>query len=228
MIESHPHQLELLDYVEDELPKERRRAVGAHVESCSACGATVAELEGARAALRAMPELELPADRRRRIEAALGSAGRERAVRASPRRLLGVLAAAATFVAVVVGVVTVTGAPDDPGVGGEAAATQAEEASEGAFDDATGGGEAGGDAAGAQEELEKSEPERSRNSAPLSATGSVASVQGPAADVAELLRGHGLDARAAGGRVVVRDARPRAVVRALEERPPGPVQVDVE
>lgn len=227
MIDSHPHQLELLDYVEDELPKERRCAVGAHVESCSACGATVAELEGARAALRAMPELELPADRRRRIEAALGSAGRERAVRASPRRLLGVLAAAATFVAAVVGVVTVTGAPDDPGVGGEAAATQAEEASEGAFDDATGGGEGEDDTAG-QEELGKSAPERSRNSAPLSATGSVASVQGPAADVAELLRSRGLDARAAGGRVVVRDARPRAVVRALEDRPPGPVQVDVE
>ena len=224
MIEPHPHDVELLDYVEDELAKDRRRAVGAHVESCQTCRATVADLEGARAALRAAPELELPVDRRARIDAALGRAAPERRVRGSRRRLLGVLAVAAAFAAVLVGVVSVTGGRDDPPAGGEAAAPQAQES-----DELAGGGKAEDDTAGAGAgEFKESPSEGSRGAGPLSAEGSIASVQGPAADVAALLGAHGLDARVEDGRVVVRRAQPRAVVRALEGRPRGPVAVDVE
>jgi hypothetical protein len=224
MIEPHPHELELLDYVEDELPRERRRAVGAHVDSCPACRATVAELEGARAALRAAPELELPAEHRRRIDAALGREGPERRARAPRRRLLAVLAAAAVLAAVVAGIVGVTGGRDDSPAGGDAAAPQALE--EEAEDEAAGGGQERNDALG--EDAESGNEDGSRSSGPLSAAGPVASVRGPAEEVAAALRARGLDARVEGERVLVRGARPRAVVRALEDRPPGPVAVAVE
>ncbi len=211
----HPHDLELLDYVEDELPNDRRREIGAHVEQCSACGETIGELAGARAALKAVPTLELPADRRAEIDAEVrGSAPPWRA-RLRPGRLVAVVAPVAALAAVVVGVMTVTTGRDDPGTGGEAAAPQAELQAE---------DRAGGEADEGAEEA----PEASAGQAPLSAVGPVASVAGPSADVASLLAEEGFDARVVNGRVVVRGAEPPAVFRALAGRPRGPVRVLVE
>ena len=228
----HPHDLELLDYVEDELPNARRREVGAHVESCATCEATVGELDAARAALRAAPTLELPADGRERIRAALADSDGGRRSTPSPLRLVALLAPVAVLAAVVAGVVTMADfGGDDAGGGGEAAMVEAEEDAAsrgtegaGAEDPDAGAGEVGDSAPGDAAET----PPTTGAQAPLSAAGPVASVGGPAEEVAAILRDRGFDARAEGDNVVVRNARPRAVVQALVNRPRGPVAVAVE
>ena len=204
---AHPHELDLLAFVEDELPEPRKAAVAEHLAACAACAESVRQLETGRYALRSAPLLELPEKRRAAALAGLPA----RPVRTGwswrPRLVVPALATAAV-VAVAVGIV-LTGDVDREQSEGAAKATLT--TSEGAGQD---------DAA----------PEAATTTTDSSRAlsgGEIASVQGPPGEVARLLRRRGFDAYVADKAVGVRDADPDAVRRALVGRPAGPVPVIV-
>src|SRR5918996_2268514 len=137
MAEKPPDELELLSYVEEELPADARRDVVEHLVACRACAESVRRLEAGRDALRSSPLLELPEERRR--EAITGLPERRdpwRPFRPVRRAILvaAPVAAAAAFVGVFVLAATQLGGGGDESEGGEAA-QMAEDA------DAGGGGE---------------------------------------------------------------------------------------
>jgi anti-sigma factor RsiW len=217
----HPEELDLLAHVDGELAGARRDALREHLEACPACAATARELEAGRAALAAAPPLELSSRRRKRISTALDAHPPTRRVYVSPLRgvtILAPLVVAAVIVAAIVG-----GGDGGDGTGPEAAEPSVRmeaatgeaptsEAGEGT-DDAGGGG------------AQAAPEDRSA----LGAAAGVASVRGPAREVAALLRRRGFEARV-GGRdlVIVRDAPRAAVAGALEGRRQGGVVVIVE
>ena len=41
MAETHPHDIELFEYVENELPEARREEIAAHLATCAVCGEQV-------------------------------------------------------------------------------------------------------------------------------------------------------------------------------------------
>ena len=65
--EMHPHEIELFEYVEDELPQARREEIAAHLATCGVCAAQVELAAAGREALRGTELLELPEDRREAI-----------------------------------------------------------------------------------------------------------------------------------------------------------------
>jgi anti-sigma factor RsiW len=65
--EMHPHDIELFEYVEDELPQARREEIAAHLATCGVCAAQVELAAAGREALRGTELLELPEDRREAI-----------------------------------------------------------------------------------------------------------------------------------------------------------------
>ena len=71
MAEKHPDEIELLSYVEEELPTDARQDVAEHLVACRSCAEHVRRLETGRTALRAAPPLELSDERRARMLAAL-------------------------------------------------------------------------------------------------------------------------------------------------------------
>jgi hypothetical protein len=205
---AHPSELDLLAYVEEELPDARKIAVSEHVAACAACGDAVRALETGRHALRSAPALELTPDRRAAIMSGL-PARRARSGWSWRPRLVAPALAAAAAAAVLVGIVVTV----DPGSGDEQAAMVEERA-----DDAAG---------------QEAAPESSATTAltapedrPL-ASGVVRTVQGPPREVAALLRRNGFRARVVDSRVEVRDADPDAVMRTLAGRSDGPVPVFV-
>ena len=199
MAELHPENVELLELVEDELPAERRSAVSAHVAACARCAESVRLLEAGRAALREAPRLELAPKQREAIVAGLPSRPARR------RRLAGAIAVLAPVAAVVALAVTLASLDLEGGGDAEEAAapTPREQV-------ATAEAEAGEDASGA------------------TSLQAVTSVAGPPADVADLLRDRGFDARVVGDHVEVRNADPDVVARALAHRRPGAVRVVVK
>jgi len=211
MAEKHPDELELLAYVEEELPAEARRDVVEHLVACRACSESVRKLEVARDALRAAPLLE-PAEARRREAIAALPERRDlwRPFRPFRRALVvaAPVAAAAAFVGVfVIATVVLDGGGGDNDVGGEAAQVQ----------DEAGGAEAerSGATGGAD------------TAAPLLGDAElVRSVEGPPAEIARALRREGIPAEVVEGAVVA-DARAGEVAAALEGRPTGPVDVYV-
>jgi len=62
--EMHPHAIELVEYVEDELPQARREEIAAHLATCGVCAEQVELAAAGREALRGTELLELPEDRR--------------------------------------------------------------------------------------------------------------------------------------------------------------------
>ena len=205
---AHPDELDLLAFVEEELPEPSKGAVAEHVAACAVCAESVRRLETARSALRSAPLLELPGERRAAALAALPERSVRRGWSWRPRLVAPVLAGAAVA-AIVVGVV-LTGDFDRED-GGEAAqvATVSEEAGE----------DAGGEAA----------PETAPATTDMRALSgdAVASVEGPPQEVARLLRRQGFDSRVVDSGVEVRDAEREEVRRALVGRPAGPVPVVV-
>ncbi len=197
MAGAHPEDLELLAYVEDELDSARAREVADHARTCAACATQVRELETARDALRGAPVLRLPAERRDRLVAELPAPRDVR--RATPRRLLALLAA---LVAVAALLAVVATQENGPTVGG-----QAEEAAEQAPAEQappqTGEGERSDD---------RGAPEAAAGQAPL------AEVEAQPARVADFLRERGYDARVVDGSVEVRTKRPAGVQRLLNRR----------
>ena len=211
MTDTHPDEVDLFSYVEDDLGATRRDAVAAHVAACERCAADVRRLEAAREALRTAPLLELPPTRRQALMRELPpQPGRVRSPALSPKRLLAVL----TPVAAVFAVVLVLTTGDDVrefggGAGGGGAAQE----------------RAVPEAAGAEDSA--AAPPASASAAP--APSALRLVAGPPERTAAFLRKRGYDARALKGSVRVRDvANVERLRRALLTLPPGPVPVFAE
>jgi hypothetical protein len=203
---AHPNELDLLAYVEEDLPESRKAAVAEHVAGCQACADSVRQLETARQVLRSAPPLELPAGTRAAALARLPARAPKRRLRWPPA-LAPALAAAAVLVVVTGVVLTVDWNGQEQEEGAALAPAPAEQATS----------EAGADAGA--EEAEQDDT-RALSSA-------LRSVQGPPRDVALYLRRQGFDARVVDSSVRVRNADPDAVMRALADRPDGPVVVEV-
>jgi anti-sigma factor RsiW len=204
---AHPNELDLLAYVEEDLPESRKAAVAEHVAGCQACADAVRQLETARQVLRSAPLLELPAGTRAAVLAGLPARAPKRRLRWRPAAIAPALAAVAVL-AVVTGVVlTVDWNGQEQEEGAALPPAPAEQATS----------EAG---AGAGAEEAEQDDTRALSSA-------LRSVRGPPRDVALYLRRQGFDARVVGARVRVRNADPDAVMRALADRPDGPVVVEV-
>ena len=209
MAEKHPDEIELLSYVEEELPTDARQDVAEHLVACRSCAEHVRRLETSRTALRAAAPLELSDERRARMLAALPARREPRSFTRPLKRFL-VIAAPVAAAAALIGVVVVNGpygGGDDSGDAGEAA--QAEE----------GGGQ---DAA----EMEASTGAADQT-APLSTT-LVRNVAGPASAVVDLLAAEGISAEVNPDDGSVTAQGTAADVRAaLEGRPGGSVAVYV-
>ena len=194
---THPDDIDLFDYVEDDLPDVRRAEIQAHLAACGACSEQVARVEAGREALRDAQFMHLPARRAEAVFMNLPTQAREPGRRRAltPKQLIAVLTpliAVAAVVAVLVNSGTNSGSGSAAGTGaGGTADTRSASAGAEAF-----------------------------QAAGLSASGT-------ATDVAAELRGKGFDASVQEGKVVVRGATKRAVREALADRGRGDVQVVV-
>ena len=195
---THPEDVDLFDYVEGELPADRRAELEVHLAGCATCAEQVALVQAGKDALRESQLLRLPPAQRETISTSLPMEHRApgRSLALSPRRLLALLAPVAAIAAVVVVLV-----------------------SSGVFE--TSGDDQAGSAAGATAEgaagLDKN--------AATEAAVPFRAVAGPADQVAQLLRSKGIDGRVVNGRVEVRNATRSEVNRALGNRRAGGVEI---
>lgn len=203
---AHPNELDLLAYVEEDLPEPRKAAVAEHVAGCQACADSLRQLETARQVLRSAPLLELPAETRAAVMAGLPARAPKPRLRWRPAFVAPALAAAAVLALVTGVVLTVDWNGRDQEEAAEFTPSPAAPA--------TSEAEAGAEAGGAEDD------KRALSSA-------LRSVQGPPREVALNLRRQGFDARVVDSTVRVRNADPDAVMRALADRPDGPVVVEV-
>ena len=196
--EMHPHEIELFEYVEDELLQARREEIAAHLATCGVCASQVELAAAGREALRGTELLELPDDRREAILRNLPAperVPRERRGFLSKKLVAGVAALAA------IAAVTAVLVNSNPNSGDESSAGAAAEAA----GQTSGGGKT----------------DSSQVRASLFAIG-------PAAAVAEDLRKKGFKASVQADRVVVRGATEAQVREALADRGPGDVEVVVK
>lgn len=217
MAEKHPDELVLLSYVEEELDGPARQDVAEHLVACRTCADQVRRLEAGRDALQAAPLLELPDTRRAEILSALPE-------RPDPWRLFRpvkrafvvaapVAAAAVVFAALIVGGMQLDGGgDDDSGDAGEAAQA--------------GGEESGGGTTGVME-ADTGVTSTVAPALDFRKANLVVRVRGPAAEVVRILENEGIPAEVESPRVVVADARARAVRATLGGRPRGNVTVYV-
>jgi anti-sigma factor RsiW len=210
MAEKHPDEIELLSYVEEELPTDARQDVAEHLVACRSCAEHVRRLETGRTALRAAPPLELSDERRARMLAALPERREPRSFTRPLKRFL-VIAAPVAAAAALIGVVVVNG-PYGGDSGDDGAAADA------------GGGDAAEAEGGVQMEQSTGAADQT---APLSTT-LVRNVAGPASAVVDLLAAEGISAEANPDDGSVTAQGTAADVRAaLEGRPGGIVAVYV-
>jgi anti-sigma factor RsiW len=199
--ETHPHDIELFEYVEDELPPGRRDEIAAHLATCGVCAEQVVQAVAGREALRETTLLELPEGRREEILRNLPTPERyprERRGFFSKQLLAGI--AALLLVAALAAVLAKTGGNSGMessagGTGGGAAEATA----------TSGGGGKAEDA----------------HAAGLFAGGSPQ-------QVAENLQRKGFKASVQQDRVVVHGATKAQVREALADRGPGDVEVVVK
>jgi anti-sigma factor RsiW len=214
MAEKHPHELELLSFVEEELDERARVDVAEHLVACRSCADQVRRLEAARSALREAALLELPAARREEIIASLPE-------RRDPWRLFRpvkkalVIAAPVAGAAALVGVFVLAGTQLQGGGDDDDAAAPAAEAT----------ADAGGDTA----ETQRAEDEAGEEAAPVPMLDAafVRSVRGPAAEIVRILKAEGITAEVDPSGAVVAEARAGEVREALAGRPSGDVAVYV-
>jgi len=197
--ETHPHDIELFEYVEDELPQARRDEIAAHLATCGLCAEQVRQAAAGREALRETTLLELPEGRREEILRNLPQPERspgERRGFFSKQLLAGI--AALLVVAALAAVLVKTGG------------NSSMESSAGG----TGGGaaEATATSGGGVEDARTAE---------LFASG-------PAEDVADDLQRKGFKATVQKDRVVVHGATKAQVREALADRGLGDVEVVVK
>jgi anti-sigma factor RsiW len=191
----HPDDVDLFDYVEDDLPQRRRAELEVHLASCARCAEQVARVQAGRDALREAQYLKLSQGGRDAIFVDLPPQPRARRRRRWPslKQVAAVAAPAAALVAVVVALSTLTGNGDlnEAGGGAEAPASQT----------------AAAEASGGSDE-EASEDRASKEQ--------LLFTDGSAADIATALRAQGLDAEVVNDQVEVRSATRAEVERALE------------
>jgi anti-sigma factor RsiW len=198
--ETHPHDIELFEYVEDELPEERRSEIAAHLATCDVCAEQVELAASGKVALRGAGALELPDRRREEILKNLPT--QERAPdeqRAFSFKAAFVMVMVFIAIAAVIGVVV--NSNGGGGLESSAGGTAAEDAT------ATAGAGGGAESAQAKSSLFSS---------------------GPAAEVAEELQRKGFNASVQNDRVVVRGATKQQVREALADRGVGNVEVVVK
>ncbi len=196
--ETHPHDIELFEYVENELPEARREEIAAHLATCAVCGEQVRLAAAGREALRKATMLELPEGSREEILRNLPTPERapgERRGFFSKQLLAGI--AALVIVAALAAVLVKTGGNSgmESSAGGTAGAAEAT---------ATSGG-------GAE-----------------SAQTTNLFAGGPAEEVAADLQRKGFKATVQKDRVVVHGATKAQVREALADRGPGDVEVVVK
>jgi hypothetical protein len=221
----HPADVDLLAYVDEELPGARRSELADHLATCEACAETIDRLHAGRDALRAAPLMKLPPTMRERVSMTLDRFGPERAppVRrtyVSPLRLVTVLAAVAVALALVVTIADLAGDGGGEREAGGDATAQAERERP---------GEAGGASPPETGAAAESAEDEAAAAGATRALADVGRVAGPPRAVAAALRRRGLHADAEGPRlVVVRGASEADVRAALSGRPAGRVRVAVE
>ena len=197
--EIHPHDIELFEFVEDELPESRREEIAAHLATCSACAQQVELASAGREALHGASVLELPDRRRADILKNLPkqerAPGEQRAF--SPKLVFAGLLTL-LFIAAVIGIVVSSNG--NSGLESSAGGTGG-----GADAAATGGGQA--------------ESAKARTSLFSG---------GPAEEIAEELQRKGFEAVVQKDRVVVHGATKAQVREALADRGVGDVEVVVK
>jgi anti-sigma factor RsiW len=194
---THPDDIELFDYVEDDLPQARRAEIEAHLAACSICSEQVARVESGREALHGAQFMHLPVRRAEGVLMNLPTQAPERGRRRAltPKQLIAVLTPVIA-VAAVVAILVNSGSNS----GSRSSA-------------------AGGAAATAADTRSASSPE--------AAQASNLSSSGTATDVAAELRSKGFSASVQDDRVVVNGATTKQVRQALADRGPGDVQIVV-
>jgi anti-sigma factor RsiW len=201
----HPDDVDLFDYVEDDLSQRRRAELEVHLASCARCAEQVASVRAGRDALREAQFLKLSQRGRDAIFVDLPSQPRSRRRRwPSLKQLAAVAAPLAAIVAIAVALPTLgSGNGDDEAAsgGGQAPASP------------TAAAEAGGGGGG-----EDTAEDRATKVELLFAAG-------PADDVASALRAQGFDAEVVRNHVEVRGATRADVRRALQARRDGGVRI---
>jgi len=195
---THPDDIDLFEFVEDDLPQARRAEIEAHLGACSVCAEQVARVEAGREALHGAQFMHLPERRAEGVFMNLPTRAPERGRRRalSPKQLIAVLTpviAVAAIVAILVNSGSNSGS--NTSAAGGAAAT------------------AGGETRSA--------------SSPEATQASSLSSSGTATDVAAELRNKGFSAFVQDDRVVVKGATTKQVREALADRGPGDVQIVV-
>jgi anti-sigma factor RsiW len=201
----HPDDVDLFDYVEDDLPQRRRAELEVHLASCARCAEQVARVHAGRDALREAQFLKLSQRGRDAIFVDLPPQPIERRRRRWPslKQVAAVAAPLAALVAIAVALPTLRGNGDEDAASGAAQGPASP----------TTAAEAGG--GGGQEP----EEDRAATKVQLLFAG------GPAADVASTLRAQGLDAEVVRNHVEVRGATRADVRRALQRRREGSVRI---
>ena len=195
---THPDDIDLFDYVEDDLPQPRRAEIQAHLSACSVCSEQVSRVEAGRDALRGAQFMHLPERRGEAIFMNLPTQVREpRRRRAlTPKQLIAVLTPVIA-VAAVIGVLVNTNSNS----GSSSAA----------------GETSGGGAAGTRSVAN-----------PEAAQAATLFAGGTATDVAAELRRKGFRADVQRDQVVVKGATQKQVREALADRGAGDVQIVVK
>jgi anti-sigma factor RsiW len=199
VFDTHPHDIELFEYVEGELPEARREEIAAHLATCGVCAGQVELAAAGRHALQGVGLTEMPEPRRNEILRNLPRQEPERALGERvgfPRRLLvglAVLLVVAAFTAVLIRGGGNSMESSAGGTGGGAA-------------EATATGAGGAEAAQAADLF----------------------ASGPPEDVAADLQRKGFKASVQQDRVVVHGATRAQVREALADRGPGDVEVVVK
>jgi anti-sigma factor RsiW len=134
--ETHPDDSELFDYVENDLPGERRREIEAHLAGCSACSEQVELVTMGRDALHDAQFMHLPARRAEGVFMNLPTQVREPGKRRAltPKQLIAVLTPVIAVAAVIGVLVSSNGTP---GRESGAATSQSAEAAAGGAGAAT-------------------------------------------------------------------------------------------
>jgi len=125
---THPDEIQLLDYVEDDLDTASRGVVEAHLAGCAECAEQISRLQAGREALRGAPMLEAPAG----LLGELPEHARPARRSFRPGRAIAILAPVAAIAGVVAIVATTNPGEGDGGdEGARAVAAQTAQAQEG-------------------------------------------------------------------------------------------------
>jgi anti-sigma factor RsiW len=124
--ETHPEEVDLFDYVEGDLPADRRAEIEVHLATCATCAEQVGLVQAGKDTLRESQFLHLPPRRREAIFMNLPAQRRApgRSPALSPKRLLAILTPIAAVAAVVVALVS-SGGIGNGGSGSAAGTTNA-------------------------------------------------------------------------------------------------------